>query len=186
MGIAEPDTKLLTADDLLAMGDRAGRVELVYGRLVEMPPTGWEHGVRASKADRLIGNHVDAHQLGATFGAETGFILESDPDLVRAPDAAFVTAERMAAPRDRRGFFRGPPDLAIEVLSPDDTAVGIEQKVDEYLSAGTRAVWVINPTRRTLTVHRPNERPLVLREADTLDGGDVLPGFAVRVGEFFA
>lgn len=111
--------KLITADELLKMGD-IGRCELIYGELVMMSPAGAEHGVVAGRIFRFLANYVEDQKLGLVFAAETGFKLSSNPDLVRAPDASFVRADRVAGEL-KRGFFEGAPDIAVEVVSPDDT-----------------------------------------------------------------
>src|SRR5687768_3732498 len=102
-------TRHITADELLAMGD-IGRCELIYGELVMMSPAGLPHGVVAARFARFLGEFVDEHALGVVLGAETGFRIESNPDLVRAPDASFVQNERLPAQLPR-GFVEGVPDL---------------------------------------------------------------------------
>ncbi len=174
---------ITTADELLRMGD-IGRCELVRGKLVMMNPTGHEHGWIALNLGGLIRNHVLAHGLGKAYAAETGFLLSRNPDTVRAPDVGFVRSGR-EAPRGQ-GFFPGPPDLAVEVLSPDDRPAYVRKKTAEWLAAGTRAVWIVDPRRRIVTVHEPGAEPRVLHEAHTLVGGEVLPGFEVAVSEIFA
>jgi Uma2 family endonuclease len=174
---------ITTADELLRAGD-IGRCELVRGRLVMMNPTGYDHGRVTTTLTLAIGNHVRSHGLGTVCTGEPGFVLSRDPDTVRAPDVAFVRAGR--EPATSRGFFPGPPDLAVEVLSPDDRPGYVREKVAEWLEAGTRAVWVVDPRKRTVTVHGPAAETRVLRDTDTLRGGDVLPGFAVAVREIFA
>lgn len=177
-------TKLMTAADLLAMGpDFHG--ELVRGRLIEMAPASWGHGDIALTVGAILHEFVREQKLGRTYAAETGFMLSDDPDTVRAPDAAFVAKARIPQTDDRSGFFKGPPDLAVEILSPSNTASEMLEKIDDYLTAGCRLVWVIDPERRTITVYDPSTRPIVLRETETLAGGDVLPGFAVQVQRFF-
>jgi len=116
--------------------------------------------------------------------AETGFLLARDPDTVRAPDLAFVRAER--APPPSRGYYPGAPDLAVEVLSPDDRPAYVRDKVGEWLEAGALAVWVVGPQRRTVAVHRTGEEPRLLDETETLRGGEPLPGFVLRVRDLFA
>src|SRR5687768_105646 len=111
-------TKLITAEALLGMGD-IGRCELIYGELVMMSPAGAEHGVVAARFVRYLSEFIDQHDLGAVFSSETGFTIERDPDLVRAPDASFVRRERIGSSIPR-GYFDGVPDLAVEVVSPDD------------------------------------------------------------------
>jgi len=107
-----------------------------------------------------------------------------NPDTVRAPDAAFVRSGRPEA--SYRGFYPGAPDLAIEVLSPDDRPGYVREKVAEWLEAGARAVWVVDPRIRTVTVHQPRRKPKRLGEDDTLRGGAVLPGFELPVAAIFA
>lgn len=176
-------TEIRTAEELLR-NPHIGRCELIRGVLHMMSPSGAEHGMVTDNISMAIGGHVRTHGLGRTFAAETGFQISEDPDTVRAPDVAFVRTGRPAAPR--RGFYPGAPDLAVEVLSPDDRPGYVREKVAEWLESGARAVWVVDPRDRTVTVHEPRKRPLSLREGDTLRGGDVLPGFAVAVRAIFA
>jgi Uma2 family endonuclease len=173
----------MTAEDLLALGEDF-HGELVRGRLVEMAPASWKHGQVSVRAAMIMGRFVDEHQLGVVVAAETGFILARDPDVVRAPDAAYISTARVAE-ADEKGFFKGPPDLAVEILSPNDKVFDVDEKIADYLNAGCRAVWIINPKLKTVTLHISGRPPVVLSEQNSLDGGEVLPGFACRVGEFF-
>lgn len=173
---------ITTADQLLRAGD-FGRCELVRGELRMMLPAGGEHGRIAAKLTCYLGNHVMSRRLGTFYAAETGFVLSRDPDTVRAPDVAFVRAERPAGPR--RGYYDGAPDLAVEVLSPDDRPGYVEDKVAEWLEAGTLAVWVVDPDQRTVTVHEPGRPASLFGEADVLPGGPLLPGFELAVREVF-
>jgi Uma2 family endonuclease len=174
----------MTADELWRMPDDGQRHELVKGELRTMPPAGLEHGIIVLKLSRAIGNYVEAKRLGVAAGAETGFLIARDPDTVRAPDMAFVSATRVPQPLPK-AFPHLAPDLAVEVLSPSDTVYEVEEKVEEWLEAGTLLVWVVNPRRRTITVHRPGRAPQVLTADGELDGEDVLPGFRQRVGGIF-
>ena len=188
-------TKRMTAEELAAWSGRAGRSELVRGEYVEMAPGSGGHGAVAAIALIKIGIFVERHpHLGKVYAAETGFILARRPDTVRAPDAAFLSYPRADISPDAAGFIEGPPDLAVEVVSPGDTEREVAAKVDDYLAAGTPLVWVVRPRARTVTVHRRVDsaggvdridEARVLGEDDELDGGDVLPGFVVRVGDFF-
>src|SRR5829696_7443182 len=144
-------TTSVTADELFAMGD-IGRCELVRGEIIRMSPAGAEHGDVAAEAARIIGNHVKAKKLGKVYAAETGFTIERAPDTTRAPDVAFVRTESVPK-RYRRGFFDGPPDLAVEVVSPDDTHSEVAAKVAQWLPAGTRSVWVVDPPNKSIEVH---------------------------------
>jgi len=175
---------LLTADDLLQMGDM-GRAELVKGELVKMVPSGGEHGTLTMNVGALLHNFVKPRKLGRVFGAETGIFISRDPDTVRAADAAYMSNERLTQIKDLTKFLDVPPDLVVEVVSPTDHWSEVEEKVSEYLSIGVRLVWVINPKTRSVHIYRPSREVWRLLEDDTLDGEDVLPGFGVRVKELF-
>jgi Uma2 family endonuclease len=125
------------------------------------------------------------HRLGEVFEGETGFLLAREPDTVRAPDIAFVAAERIATAERQKGFWVGAPDLAVEVVSPGDTQREIDEKVMAWLDAGARLVWVVNPTWRTVTIYRSRRKIRVLTEDDELSGEDVVPGFRCPVGAVF-
>jgi Uma2 family endonuclease len=173
----------LTAEDLLQLADDGLRHELIKGELTSMPPSGSEHGYETIWIGQALFTYILDHDLGFPFGAEAGFIIGRDPDTVRAPDFAFVRKDRVPGGRLPKGFFPGAPDLAVEVLSPSDRAVEVEDKIQEWLDAGTRQVWVVNLHRRTLTVHRRDQPAQVLRADDTLDGGDVLPDFRAKIAQ---
>ena len=175
----------VTADELFARRRDGFRYELVKGELRKMSPAGSEHGAIIVNVTVLLGQHVKAHKLGVCFGAETGFKIASDPDTVRAPDVAFVSRERIPESGITKKFWPGAPDLAVEVLSPGDTLEEVEEKVEDWLAAGTRAVWVVSPKRRSVTVYRSMTDVTRLSEADELDGGDVVHGFRCKVSEFF-
>jgi len=184
----------MTAEELAAWPGRAGRSELVRGVYVAMSPGSGGHGAVGANAGYWLMDHVRRHPTGRVYGAETGFILFRNPDTVRAPDAAFLRFPRADHPLDQPGFVDGPPDLAVEVVSPGDTAREVTAKVDDYLTAGTPLVWVVRPSERTVTVHRRvagadgavgAAETSVLGEGDVLNGGDVLPGLAVAVGRLF-
>jgi Uma2 family endonuclease len=128
---------------------------------------------------------VKVNKLGACGGAETGFKIASDPDTVRAPDLSFVSRERIPEGPARIKFFTGAPDLAVEVLSPGDTRREVDEKVADWLEAGARAVWVIDPKRRVVTVYGSTADAVRLSEEEELDGGDVVPGFRCKVSEIF-
>jgi Uma2 family endonuclease len=176
---------LTTADELFMMPDDGFRYELVRGEVRRMPPAGSEHGAVAVNIAVVIAQFVKANGLGVVFGAETGFKIASDPDTVRAPDLAFVRRERIPEAGIPRGFWPGAPDLAVEVVSPGDTYTEVEEKVHDWLNAGTRMVLVLNPRTYTVAVYTSHTDVVRLTELDTLDGGEVLPGFTCRVAELF-
>ena len=179
-------TQLITAEDLLAMPDDGSRYELVEGELRKMPPAGNLHGKRAMRLGWRQAQYVEANDLGVVFAAETGFKLRSNPDTVRAPDISFVGKKRVEEVGEFEGFWPGVPDLAVEVVSPGDAYTEVQQKVEEYLQAGARAVWVVDPRRRTITVYLSVSDITILGESDALDGDKVIPGFRCSVAEIFA
>ena len=179
-------TKLMIAEELFNMPDDGyHRYELVRGELRTMAPPGAYHGKSATRVGRSLADHVDENDLGEVYIAEVGFLIGSNPDHVRAPDVAFVRREREEEVGEIHGYFPGPPDLAIEVISPNDIYREVDEKVQDWLDAGTRMVIVINPRRRDATVHLPNEDPVTLTEEDILDGGDVVPGWTMPIREIF-
>ena len=179
-------TRPMTADELLAMPDDGWRYELVKGELRRMPPPGDKHGLVTMELAGPLFQYVKEHGLGRVYAAETGFKLESDPDTVRAPDIAFVRMESVLETGGLEGYRFGAPDLTVEVLSPNDRIRDVEEKVAEWLEAGARMVWVVSPKLRTVTVYRSLTDIVVLTEKDTLDGGDVVSGFKIKVAEIFA
>ena len=178
-------TKLVTAEELLNMPDDGWRYELVRGELKKMAPPGVYHAKSATRIGRWLANHVDENDLGEVYIAEVGFRIGSNPDHVRAPDVAFVRREREEEVGEVHGYFPGPPDLTIEVISPNDRYSEVDEKVRDWLNAGTRMVVVVNPRRRDATVHLPNGDPVTLTEEDTLDGEDVVPGWEMPVKDIF-
>ena len=174
-----------TASELFEMPDDGFRYELVRGELRRMSPSGTEHGAIVWNLSGLLAPHIKAENLGQGFGAETGFKIASDPDTVRAADIAFVRRERIPETGIPKNFWPLAPDLAVEVLSPGDTYSEVSEKVEDWLNAGARAVWIIDPRRRVVSVHRSMTDVLHLSEADELDGGEVVPGFRCEVSEIF-
>lgn len=177
---------LLTLEEFERLPDDESRTELVRGRLVREPPAGMDHGQLATQLTALISLFVDRHALGEVFTADTGFVLFEEPPTVRAPDVAFVSRDRLPPPEESIGFGRLAPDLAVEIISPSNTAIEILEKAEDYLEAGTRLVWVVEPRRRSVTVYRSRTEIQMLRENEVLEGYDVLPGFSVKVAEIFA
>jgi Uma2 family endonuclease len=174
----------LTAEAFYAMPDDGMRHELVRGEVLTMPPAGEGHGRITSNASFLFQRYIRDHHLGVTYAAETGFALT--PDTVLAPDFAFIRADRADSARMERGFSAVMPDLVLEVVSPGDTAAEVQDKASLWLEAGVRLVCVVYPSRRQVVVYRSLQDVRVLTAADSLDGGDVLPGFACPVADLFA
>jgi len=170
----------MTAEELLRLNLPNKRTELVRGVLVVREPAGYQHGDVAMRLAAAIYTHVEAHGLGRVFAAETGFTLARNPDTVRAPDVAFISTARLPDPPPR-GFAELAPDLAVEVLSPDDRPGAVLAKVADWLNAGARLVWVVDPLRVIARVYRADGSESMLDETDALQGEDVLPGFAYQL-----
>jgi Uma2 family endonuclease len=177
--------QVMTAEELLTLPDDGFRYELVQGELRRMSPAGHRHGRLALNITTPLDQHVRANTLGAVYAAETGFQLTVDPDTVRAADVAFVRQERVEAVGDTDGYWPGAPDLAVEVVSPNDLYTEIEEKVIDWLDAGTQMVVIINPRKRFVTVYRSRTNITLLTENDTLDGADVVPGWHIAVHDVF-
>ena len=171
----------MTAEELLRLNLPNKRTELVRGALVVREPAGYQHGDVAMRLAAAIFAHVEAHGLGRVFAAETGFTLARNPDTVRAPDVAFISAARLPDPPPR-GFAELAPDLAVEVLSPDDRPGEVLAKVGDWLNAGARLVWVVDPARVIVRVYRADGSESIVGETDALRGEDVLPGFEYQLG----
>ncbi|MCY4578474.1 MAG: Uma2 family endonuclease [Chloroflexi bacterium] len=178
-------TRLMTADDLLGMADDGLRYELVRGELLRIMGTGLEHALIADNCYGSIRDYVRNANLGRVFTSQLGYRLASDPDTVRIPDLAFIRRERLEAVGVIKGYFPGPPDLAIEVISPNDRYRDVESKLSDYFAARTRMVILLEPDGRTAKVYRSPTDVVVLMEADTLDGADVVPGWRMPVSEIF-
>lgn len=178
--------QLMTADDVLQMPDDGFLYELVRGELRQMSPASHRHGKIVINITLSLGQHVRQRQLGDVYAAETGFRLASDPDTVRAHDVAFVRRERIVAVGDTDGYWPGAPDLAVEVISPNDLYTDVEEKVIEYLDAGTGMVLTVSPRKRTITVYRALSAINILTEEDTIDAEDIVPGWMLAVHEVFA
>ncbi|HEV2860883.1 MAG TPA: Uma2 family endonuclease [Pyrinomonadaceae bacterium] len=191
MSTTTTTTHPVTADELLTMSGRNEhgqywRLELVRGEVRRMSLTGGMHGYICSELGAELRNFAKAHDLGITFGAETGFLVERNPDSVLGTDCAFVSKERLKGVVNFYKHIPFAPDLAVEVLSPSNTVSEMEEKIALYFAAGSRIVWVVSPMRRTVSVYTSPYDVRILREGDTLEGGDVLPGFSYELSKLFA
>ena len=160
------------------------RYELVKGELVELMSASEEHEETVARVIRHLGNYIDLHDLGKVYGSNRAFVTGPEsPASSRMPDVSFVSNARLGRPDLHGMLYDGAPDLAVEVVSPGNSAAEIAQKVREYLAAGGQAVWVLDYTARTLTVHTANAPPAVLTDGDIVEGGSYLPGFACPVSD---
>ncbi len=178
------DDVLMTAEELLELQPPNMRSELVCGRMYVREPAAYRHGKVSSAIGAALYAWVSTRALGDTVGAETGFILRRAPDTVRAPDAAFISNARVPSP-DPVGYAELAPDLVVEVRSPSDRAGKLRAKIADWLTAGARLVWVIDPVRRCAEVHRVDGSTTHLTNADVLGGEDVLPGFTLSLQQLF-
>jgi Uma2 family endonuclease len=175
----------LTAGDLLVMPD-GKHFELIDGQLVEKT-MGAESSWIGGLIFNLLSTYCQTHRLGWVFPADCGFqCFPGDPNLVRKPDVSFIRADRLRGQRPPRiGFLRIAPDLAVEVLSPNDLATDVDPKVRQFLEAGTRLVWVVNPETDEVRIHRADRSITGLQRDEELTGEDVVPGFRCLLGELF-
>jgi Uma2 family endonuclease len=181
--------RLLTADEYFTHPASREPGELVRGRICVMSPAGHGHHTVIDNLYPRLSLYVRERRLGRAYGDNLGFRLDIPgevTDTVRSPDVSFLRAERLPAGGvPSAGFVAFAPDLAVEVLSPDQTAADMDERMADYFAAGTRLFWVVNPARRTVAVHSPAAPTRWLREGDALDGGEVVPGFSVPVADLF-
>ena len=177
-------TEITTPEQLAAMPNRKD-FELVDGRLVERHMGNKSNWI-ASQVARWLGNYVEQNQLGWVFTSEAGYRLDPKrPNTLRKPDVSFVRFGRLPNEQPADAYDSLAPDWAIEVLSPGDTVLELEEKIDEYLGAGVRLIWVINPELKVVKVHVPGRPIAEYRSGDELTGGDVMPGFRCQVASLF-
>jgi Uma2 family endonuclease len=182
--------KLMTVEEFERLPDPSAgeRMELVRGVVVLAPPADTGQGRRSFRIGRWLDDFVEAHQLGAITG-EGGYLLAEDPDIVRAPDTAWLSSQKHERQSGREtGYFKGTPNLAVEVVSDGDRDVEVTEKVEDWLRYGTDRVWVVRPRQRTVTVHRSEAQPHVYASGDVLtseDAGFPVEGFELPVGRIF-
>ena len=181
---AESLSEIMTAEELERLDLPGKSTELVRGRLVVREPPSTHHGIVAARLNYLVGAFVYPNRLGVLFGQDTGFKIQSNPDTVRAPDLAFL-AQKRSSQIHTRGYAALAPDLVAEIVSPDDRPGELLAKVGEWLDAGVRLVWVIDPRREEARVHRPDGSISVIDGGGTLTGEDMLPGFECRLADVF-
>jgi len=176
----------LTGDDLLRMGEDATTgYELIEGELVKMSPAGLDHGDSELNVGFELKLWNRQYKLGRVAGGEVGFYTRGNSNTVRAADALFISNERLAGITSTEGFLHVAPDLVVEVISPGNTAEEIEVKTQEWFDFGVRMVWLVYPKTKRVHVYTTPVRSILLSADDLLEGGDVLPGFSVKVSAFF-
>lgn len=185
MATAREKQMLLTADDLLRLYSEGVRGELIQGVLHETMASGEEHGEIVTNMVLILGGFVKPRRLGRLVASDVGVRLERDPDTVREPDLAFVSAEKRPLDVRNAGYLEVVPDLVVEIVSPGDRPADVVEKARMWLSFDAGLVWVVYPETRTVGVHRPDASEVMLGENDTLDGGAALPGFSCTVRDIF-
>ncbi len=178
-------TEQFTIEDLLALDDDGCRHELIRGELLSMPPTSDEHGSLMLHLSALLWTYQRSHPEIKCFAGDTGFLLGREPDTLVGPDLAAVRVERLPADFPRRTYVDLAPDFVIEILSPSERPAQLNRKVQQYLDAGVRLIWLVDPARRTITAHSPDQPPSVVEVEAEIDGGDVLPGFRLALADLF-
>jgi Uma2 family endonuclease len=177
---------ILTADEFQAFaGSPDRRYELVDGEVVEMSPPGAEHGGISFQVGLIVGNFVRQRHLGRLYASETGFLIRRSPDRVRATDLAFVASSRLAAGPNPSGYLAIAPDFVAEVVSSGDTALEVQQRVDDWLRAGTAVVWVVYSSSRAVLIWRGLDRADRRANDQELDAEPALPGFRCHVRDLF-
>jgi Uma2 family endonuclease len=179
-------TRLMTVEDLDRLGGEERTIEIFDGIPQEHRGVSARHGYLGFNLGLALGNYALPLGLGVFFSSETQFVLSRDPDTVVKPDIAFIRAERMPLLVDHNRISRIPPDFAVEIVSPTDRRAAVDDKIRRYQAAGVPLLWYVDPARRTVTVYALGAEPVGMREGDTLDGGEVFPGFTLAVAEIFA
>lgn len=179
------DTKTVhTAEEVWQLSLEDKHFELINGELIPMAPTKLRHGRAAGRIASYIGHHVLTNKLGEIYIAEAGYQLPSGD--VLAPDVSFISKSRLPKDTDAPGFEQIAPDLVVEIYSDSNTRIEMQQKADLFFAAGTRQMWVVYPNSRTVYFYTAPDKVVILRGDALIEGGDVLPGFTLRVADIFS
>jgi Uma2 family endonuclease len=181
----EQPKKIWTDAEFMSLNRDGHRYEIVDGELIDMGNSGAKHGNVCSLLMILLGGYVHVQRLGAMFDSSTAFKMKNGNK--RSPDISFFAKERLKGLEELpTGFLEGAPDLAVEVLSPNNTIEEIDNKIAEYFENGARLVWVINPVQHYMLVYRSGQEPdRLLKSSDSLDGEEVIPGFTLPMSDLF-
>jgi len=179
-------TALMTAEELLRLPRGQYRYELINGELKTMSPSGHNHGRITMRIASPLAEFVWKNKLGEVFAAETGFKLASDPDTVLAPDVSFIREDRAKDLRQSKGYWPGPPDLAVEVVSPSERKTEVKAKALDWLQYGARQVWIVDLKNETVTIHQSITDVLTLTKEEELSAEDLVPGFRIRLSDIFS
>ena len=179
----KPRAKLITGEELLAMGD-IGPCELIDGRIVRMNPIGRSHAYVAANLSMTLNQFVRQHKLGEVLVGEIGIFIQREPDRIRAADVVFVSKERLAQ-TTASGYLKTAPDLVVEIISPTDRWQTVRDKLEDYFAIGVHRVWIVEPETRAVLVYRSVTEMNRLGEGDIINGEGVLEGFSLPVSELF-
>lgn len=172
-----------TEESLMSLPDNGNKYELVKGKL-KMNPAGFEHESIGARLISDLEKFVRENKLGIVCGSSAGYWMKSGN--FRSPDISFVGKDRlMGFKRPPKGFFKGAPDLAVEILSPSDTVEGLHEKIVEYFDNGSHLAWVVNPEEQIVLIYHSQQPEKLLRKGDSLDGEDIVPGFSLPVSDLF-
>ncbi|MBI5081448.1 MAG: Uma2 family endonuclease [Chloroflexi bacterium] len=177
--------KLITGEELWAMGSAGDLYELIEGRIIYMSPTGFLHGQYEVGISEKLNRFVRQHKLGKVVSGEVGVYITRNPDTIRAADVAYISKERYAQHDKSKGYLTVAPELVVEILSPDDRWNDVTQKMREYFSIGVKLMWIADPQSRRVYAYRSPTEAREFKASDTLTADDVLPGFSVPVDELF-
>ena len=183
--VPPPKPALITAEEFMRMDSEGVKGELIRGRFCETMSAGGEHGEVSAKFIRYLDIHVSTGRLGRVAGTDVGVLIERGPDTVREPDAMYISAARMPLTVRVRTYYEVIPDIAVEVKSPNDSRRETHDKARMWRSHGVPLVWAAYPETRTIDVHSADGSITTLTDSDTLDGGEILPGFSVAVSDIF-
>jgi Uma2 family endonuclease len=183
----EPQPCDLTIDDLYALPDGGYRYDVIDGQLLRMSRAGRRHARIEMHIGLPLGGFVTSNSLGEAYGADAGYILSRDPLVFLSPDVSFVRQDRLPTPAnvDDEGFLEIAPDLAVEVISPSNSAREMPDKVMVSLEHGMQQVWLVEPRRQIVTVYGPERTARIHRSGEVISGGELLPGFELVVDEIF-
>ena len=169
---------LLTAEEFYSLGD-SGPAELIHGKVVRLAAPKPKHGRITMRLGSWVHRFVEEQKLGQVYAAETGYLLERDPDLIRCPDISFVRTE-LSKEHDEDDYYTHSPDLVVEVLSPSERPERVKEKIQVWLTFGAKSVWVLDPEEKTITVHHAGTTPRVGKGQEVFQDAVVLPGFEIN------
>ena len=177
-------TALMTAEELMNLPDDDMRHELINGELITMSPPGFPHGRITTRLLVPLSQFVLDHELGEIFDY-SGFQLTVNPDTALGPDISFISKQRLKEMGEVEGYWQGPPDLAVQVLSPGDRRGKVNKKISLWLRSGAKQVWIVEPKHRTVAIYRSESDTTTFSGSDYLESQDLFPGFRLSLDRIF-